>query len=211
MSVAHQLRQLPELGKAEADPYERIVMEIDLSALNELDSTSDDLQAVAAAAAETAIMNVGVGKMDLFNQINTRAREFAAERAAEMVSDIEDATRNMIREQITEGIDNKLNRDQLASSIADGDTFSDERALLIADTEIGNANGHGALAGLEEAQAIGVNVKKEWLDHEGACPICEDNANQGPIPLDEDFESGDDAPLAHPRCECTLIGVVDGE
>jgi hypothetical protein len=45
-----------------------------------------------------------------------------------------------------------------------------------------------------------VKVKKAWEPDAEACPICEANGDQGAIDLDDDFESGDDAPPAHPNC-----------
>jgi hypothetical protein len=53
---------------------------------------------------------------------------------------------------------------------------------------------------------------KVWLTSNDADvdeEICEPNGAQGPIPLDEDFDSGDDCPPGHPRCRCSLAPVVD--
>jgi hypothetical protein len=34
--------------------------------------------------------------------------------------------------------------------------------------------------------------------------ICQDNEDEGPIPIGETFSSGDDAPPAHNNCRCWL-------
>jgi hypothetical protein len=47
---------------------------------------------------------------------------------------------------------------------------------------------------------------KKWVlsgDHDKD-DICDENAEQGPISIDDDFASGDDAPPAHINCECFL-------
>src|SRR5208282_2235305 len=41
--------------------------------------------------------------------------------------------------------------------------------------------------------------------------ICLANEDQGVIDLDEDFDSGDDAPPAHPNCRCWLEPVLVGD
>ena len=37
------------------------------------------------------------------------------------------------------------------------------------------------------------------------CIVCIANLEDGEIDMDEDFESGDDAPPAHPNCMCSLM------
>lgn len=73
------------------------------------------------------------------------------------------------------------------------------------------AQNQGNLAGYKQARDSGVRVMKEWLVGGDPCPICEANADQGPIELDEDFDSGDDAPGAHPRCECAVAPYLPDE
>jgi hypothetical protein len=34
--------------------------------------------------------------------------------------------------------------------------------------------------------------------------FCDDNEQEGEIPYDEPFNSGDDAPPFHPNCQCRL-------
>ncbi len=95
--------------------------------------------------------------------------------------------------------------------IIGGRIAAEDRAALIANTEVAGANSGGALVGMKEAQDAGVGMLKEWGVDSDPCPICEENADAGPIPLDEDFPSGDDAPQAHPGCLCVLVGVVTDE
>jgi hypothetical protein len=47
---------------------------------------------------------------------------------------------------------------------------------------------------------------KQWILGPNACDQCVDNAEASPIPVDDDFPSGDDAPPAHPNCVCAVAG-----
>lgn len=75
---------------------------------------------------------------------------------------------------------------------------SKQRVDLIDDTESKSAEWFGRSKGHE-----GKSLYKIWVDNDG-CDDCMENADQGPIPVDEVFQSGDYAPLAHPNCQCEL-------
>ena len=95
--------------------------------------------------------------------------------------------------------------------LQDAYAFSDDRAELIARNEVAMANQAGALDGMKLAKGAGVKLKKVWIPDADACPICEENGDDGPIDLDEQFSSGDDAPTAHVNCECSLASEVEDE
>ena len=76
--------------------------------------------------------------------------------------------------------------------------FSTTRAELIAQTE---ANDAYSDARQQIATEAGLDEKR-WDPDGEACPECQANADQGWIDIDDDFESGDDAPTAHPGCDC---------
>lgn len=76
-------------------------------------------------------------------------------------------------------------------------------AWSVATTEINRAVSAATLAVYAEA---GIRAK-EWLTaaDQRVCPTCDRNAGDGPIPLDQAFTSGDNAPPAHPGgCRCAL-------
>jgi hypothetical protein len=89
------------------------------------------------------------------------------------------------------------------------DGFSAARLDTIAATELNGAWNHGRM---EEARLNGAAMKV-WDAAGEACPeVCEPNAVQGAIPIDAEFDSGDDAPPAHPNCDCILtFEAGDGE
>ena len=157
-------------------------------------------------------MSVGLGEDEAITDVvNTRAVAAARDQAALMVSRVTDATRDMIRADVASGLEDNAGLDEIADGLSDSYAFSEERARLIAATEIRNANSIGALESYREAAASGVRVKKSWIITTEACPVCQANADAGPIELDEAFPSGDTEPGAHPRCRCAVAPVVEAE
>lgn len=47
-----------------------------------------------------------------------------------------------------------------------------------------------------------------WLldPNSSGCPVCDMNANAGPVPLGKAYPSGDVQPPSHPNCRCALVG-----
>lgn len=88
---------------------------------------------------------------------------------------------------------------RLASEI-EGFAASTADTDLIAVTELARAVSQGALAAYD---AAGVS-EVAWLTAPGACKLCQDNADAGPVPPDSNFPSGVPAPPGHPRCRCSL-------
>ena len=92
--------------------------------------------------------------------------------------------------------------DQIVKAVQDTFAdFSSVRAGMIANTETADAYNHGRDVfarenGFEE---------KSWETESGdPCPECLANEAQGYIDIDDDFQSGDDAPTLHPNCMCLL-------
>jgi phosphohistidine phosphatase SixA len=56
-----------------------------------------------------------------------------------------------------------------------------------------------------EVSDAGSTVEKQWDIGAEGCPICQDNAAEGWIGVDEVHASGDDEPPAHPNCDCSEI------
>jgi SPP1 gp7 family putative phage head morphogenesis protein len=124
---------------------------------------------------------------------------------------ITDSTRDEIQGVIADYLSNQIELKNLTGAIQDAGAFSKARAELIARTEVSLANNQGKLTSYKAARDSGISLKKEWSPDADPCPICQDNADQGAIDVDDDFDSGDDSPPAHPSCECTIVGVVEHE
>lgn len=212
---------------------DELVAALNLEQLDEfVGIVNDELEPVATDSAYQALVQIGAAdREELVDQVNSRAVTFARNRAAELVGkrytksgklvdnpdarySIDQSTRDMLRDTIATGLQEKWGKEEIKRQImaADTEAFSDQRAETIARTEIRRANSQGALEGYKGAKSVGVAVKKAWstagdeaVDEE----ICAPNEEQGPIDLDDDFESGDDSPPGHPNCRCSLVPVVE--
>lgn len=62
-----------------------------------------------------------------------------------------------------------------------------------------------------EVADTGSTVQKRWETGGEACPECIENEADGWIDADDTHSSGDDAPPAHPNCDCSETYRVQGE
>lgn len=125
--------------------------------------------------------------------------------AAQLVTNINESTRNMLYGNIDTAMKEGWTTNELADKLAANYAFSEARAETIARTEIAFADMQGSM---EAYRQSGVVTGKKWLLAEEPCDICEGNAKDGIIGLDNVFSSGDDAAPAHPNCECDVAPVI---
>ncbi len=193
-----------------------------------MDPTDAQLQAIYRDGAQQALATLGVDDRDITSQVFKEAAEYASMRSAEMVGmkydeegnlvdnpdslfAISDTTRDDIRAAVEDAIENGTPAADLADTISDLGAFSDARAMMIARTELIAANNKGHMSAFKNS---GVVQYKAWStagDDDVDEEICQANEDQGPIPLDDDFDSGDSEPPGHPNCRCTLVAVVGAE
>lgn len=222
---------IADWNDADLDELIRSLSLTDLDVL--ADAILTDLIDVTSDSARKALAGMGVdpeAAYELVNQVDERAVAWARERAAELVGKrwvdgvlidnpnplyaIDGTTRNMLRETIAGGLEDNIGIPAIADKVKASFAFSEERAGLIANTEVRRANSFGALKGYEGAREAGVDVRKSWATAEDDCvdeTICQPNADAGAIGLDEPFPSGDEAPPGHPNCRCALVPVVGSE
>lgn len=219
-SVTRQLTQA--LSKAAGDgshpPKSQTQVNEAIAAL-ELDGlveVSDELGAVleqmATDGAMQGLVQLGLGDdQDMLNLANERAIAWSQKHAAELIGKdadsgvLADGTRDLIRGTVTDAVSEGWSSKSLADKLADSYAFSDDRAETIARTEVAMAHVAGSMEGY---RVSGVVEKKVWLVAEDPCDECEGNESDGEIDLDDTFSSGDDAPPAHPRCECDVAPIV---
>ncbi len=158
-------------------------------------------------AAQDAIDEIGLtGDVHLTNTaILAKIRQYVEDRAAQL----QETTRNQIASTIVTGAQNGDDGTAIAASIAlliAG--MGDDRADLIAEYETSNVYGDASVTTWEKN---GV-PQKVWATDSDPDPTagatgptpCRDNAYASPIPIDEDFPSGDAYPPAHARCKCDI-------
>jgi SPP1 gp7 family putative phage head morphogenesis protein len=190
--------------------------------------TDAQLQAIYRDGAQRALASLGVDDQDITTQVFQEAADYATTRAAEMVGmkydaagnlvsnpdsvfAISDTTRDDIKSAVADAIENGTPAADLADTISGLGAFSDARAMMIARTELISANNKGHMSAFK---ASGVVQYKAWStagDDDVDEEICAPNEEQGPIPLDDDFDSGDSEPPGHPNCRCTLVAVVGAD
>jgi SPP1 gp7 family putative phage head morphogenesis protein len=218
-----------DLSDDELRAIEEILAGIDFYGWAVLAGNVDDLIAEAFAdGGYDALKLIGLDVTtdpEVFNVVNEAAVEYARKRSAELVgmrrlSDgsiveskrpdmaITEATRDMLRGDVASALAEGWTNAELASRLADSYAFSPDRAMVIARTETIRASNQGTLAGFKES---GVVLKKEWTTAEDdlVSEDCQANGDQGPIDVNDSFDSGDDAPPAHPNCRCALVGLTE--
>lgn len=116
---------------------------------------------------------------------------------------VNDTTRDQISQSISTSL--QLNEtvdeatDRLVGNVSGlNDDYA--RASMIASTESVNAYTQGSLIFGDQSGATG----KEWYTAGAKDDICLDNESQGPINIDDSFDSGDDGPPGHPNCNCGM-------
>jgi|WetSurMetagenome_2_1015567.scaffolds.fasta_scaffold258036_2 hypothetical protein len=111
------------------------------------------------------------------------SRVRASKRAAKAVKSMKKTTRKRIK----------------AGSM--DDVLSPARAERVAMYESRQAYYLGVMDAFEGEKEWG----KEWISTSGEpCEDCLDNEDEGLIPVEDEFQSGDDAPPLHLNCQCYL-------
>jgi len=186
-----------------------ILKQLDLSGFEEM---TPEIQAIIEKVLQDsgveALSQVGIDGADMLSLVNENAVEYAKERAAELVTNISESTREMLRSDIEDAMQEGMSNGDLADLLADNYGFSDDRAEMIARTETAYADVQGNLKAYE---ASGVVAQKRWITGEGCCPKC-DELDGKVIDLDESFDADGeeiDGPPFHPNCRCDIVPIVD--
>ncbi len=166
------------------------------------------LYAGSKASLATAEMNIA------FDLKNPRAVAYLKDHGAELVSKVNDVSKEQIRSIIAQGMEGGWSYNQTAKELtAKFEQFAvgsplqhiDSRAHLIAVTEASHAYEHGNKEGVQSMVDAGLDMEKAWIaeEDERTCETCSDNATAGWVAYDEPFPGGEDtAEDSHPGCRC---------
>ena len=204
---------------------ENVIDALDFSGWDELRQALEPmLIGVSEDGVAVGFNQIGVvPDSDLTDQVNAKATAWAKQRAADMVGmtvdddgtlvanpdpemAITESTRDMLRGDIAQAIEDGLSTDELAGQLSDSYAFSSDRAQRIARFEVAQADVEGNLTAYRDS---GVVKGKEWAlgsEHEDD-DECDDAAAMGVVDLDSDFGGIGDPP-AHPNCECDVYPVL---
>lgn len=177
---------------------------------------------VAIEGGAAALAQLQIDDQDMFTLVNHEAVDYALDRSAELVgkrvdSDgnvvdnpnaqyaIDDATREFLRTDVAQAIEEGWSNDRLADAISANYAFSDERAETVARTETAYADVNG---NLDAWRASGLVDQKQWLTAPDCCDECQDLDGET-VDLDDDFPNdGGDGPPLHPNCRCDVVPVL---
>lgn len=140
-----------------------------------------------------------------FDLENPRAVEYTKDYGAELVTKLNEFSKQQLRTILHDGISNGWSYSKIATAFrqkfAD---FSTRRAKLIAVTELGNAYQEGNLIVGKDLSDAGLNIEKAWLTvgDDRVDPNCSANADDGWIDVNASHSSGKERPLDHPSCRC---------
>jgi len=174
------------------------------------------------AASDTASELIGTAQVapieEQWDYIDEATTQLARDRSAELVGmkwidgelvenpnakwAITEDVRGELTDLVAKAEEEEWSNDQLRSAIVNADLFSEDRADMIARTELKRIDAMSANA---TATATGATSKR-WLlsaDHDEA-DDCDDNSNADWVDIDDDFPSGADLPPDHPNCQCVV-------
>ena len=132
------------------------------------------LAEVTGSSGKAALLQIGISETedtDLFDVVNDYASDFAEARGAELVGmkydedgelienpaaewAITDGTRELLRAQVRQAIDEGWSSKQLSDAVQDSYGFSDQRAEMIGRTEIARAQEQGTLQGWKASGVV---------------------------------------------------------
>lgn len=149
---------------------------------------------------------------NLIQEINQNAQSWANDQASSLVGmkydeegnlipnpdakwNITDSTRDQLREIVSDAMAKETSLDDLLDNIDNSGIFSEDRAMMIAQTEVNRAENGG---NLEAYRQMGTELL-DWDPAPDACEECLAKAEGGPYTVDEFYDLMDDT---HPYCRC---------
>lgn len=198
--VACQCGDCLEHGLHKAFGIDDIMSLIDWSLI--ADDIREELEVAGEAGVEDGFVQLDVVDQSLISETNAGARDYAKERAAELVGtgdqSIAETTRDALRQLITASFEENTDADDLIDAIQGSGIFGEARATMIARTEINRAELSGNLAAYDQMDVDLV----DWVNGEEACDECQGYEDDGPYSLDEANDLLDET---HPNCRCGIV------
>lgn len=212
---------------AKVDDFADIVTNIMDALMEEFGTIPEDatayIQQAVLSGLTQGVLQVNINDTSMLTDVNETARQWAADRAAELVGMQYDAagnlvanpnaqwtitatTREAIQEVVTDAFAGASDFSAVAEAIDGTGIFDTARAVTIAKTEISRAQMQG---NLELWIQSGVVQEYDWLlSEDNPCDECQEIADGGPYVLGEGPVPIDDS---HPNCECIIAAVLFDE
>lgn len=153
--------------------------------------------------AQTVLTSLPIGVN--WNLINERAANWASQYTYELVSGINDTSRQYLQDAVSRYYRDAQTIGELEDSLMGA--FGPVRSEMIAVTEITRASSQGEHALVEEVRAQGIQMREIYNTNndELVCPIC--------APMNQkEITNEDQRPPLHPRCRCWINSeIVEAE
>lgn len=204
-------RVYEEFSKSDADTVKKILAMLDATgmATELVDDLSPELLKAFKAA---GIFGLAQIKFDvtpeLTKHLDKAAKQYAEERGAELVKDLNSTTEEYLRGTITRAVEEGYSTSKLSDAIQESGAFGEFRADMIARTELAFAHVQGNVQGWKET---GLDVQKRSIlgDLHDITDICDECADAGTVAMDADFVEGFAFPPYHPNCICDISPVLN--
>lgn len=208
VQVDHALAMRQKMSGDEKAAIEAIVASLNFTDWQTLTGqVGPIIKTLLIDSGQVALDQIDAATATALDLVNERAVEYAKQRSAELVTNISESTRGMLRSDIADAMESGDRNTDLAATLADNYAFSPERAMMIARTEAAYADVQG---NLDAYQISGVVESKEWITGAGCCDLC-DELDGDVIPLDDTF-STEDGPISgppyHPNCRCDILPIT---
>lgn len=124
--------------------------------------------------------------------------EIVADLAEAIVGPLRRRLEQRLHEAVAVGDDRSTVVERVGASYRE---WKSQRIERLAGDHVHRAFSAGAFANVDPGSA------RRWVvdDVDGACPDCDDNALAGPVPVGEEFPTGQVHPPAHAGCRCLLV------
>jgi 2'-5' RNA ligase len=217
-SLASRLRKIDDEGQI----VEQLLEKLEEFFTELPDLTEPEIREAIFAGVEEGVLQLGIDDSDLLAEINTVARDWSEDRAAEMVGRkwsedgtlvdnpdarwaISETTRDEIRDIVARAFEAKeISISDIATSVEEAGIFSESRAEMIARTEVSRAQVAGNLQTWEKSGMV-QSLRWKTSASEGVCADCEMNDDEV-VQFGEAFPSGAEQPGDdHPNCRCSVI------
>jgi murein L,D-transpeptidase YcbB/YkuD len=171
-----------------------------------------DKQSVLHEAEKKPKITATSGTIDKVGLSAQDAADYASKRAAETVKGINKTTIQRFADAVSTAIEDQLGVGGLSRLLRDAsDDLTKARADMIAATEMADAFGEASLLKMDRE---GIEYK-QLIASPDACEICLSIIDNGPIPVDDEFEDDDgetyDRSPIHPNCRCATVGARNPE
>jgi hypothetical protein len=205
--------ELAESSSKDAKKAAVIMAAISAALRARMDHDTLILKPGLVAALSAALVHAGMAKYGITGTLESIAAEkWMAAHGAELVTGINDFTRQRMAAVLAEGLAAGDTAEGLAQRLMTYfDNLSIERARKIALTEASKAWSYAESQSAELMEEAGYIMVKEWLlgPMHPRFDICDHNNQAGAIPIHLTFPSGNMWTPAHPSCGCGVITYPD--